>query len=106
MAEKIKLVQGDTRPVLRVTITDETTGAAIPVSAATLKFREAGATTTKVSITGAIIDGPNGVVDFTWTNTALDTAGEFEGEVEFTPSSGGVQTVFDLLKFKVREQFA
>jgi hypothetical protein len=105
MAEKIKLVQGDTRPVLRVTITDDA-GVAIPVSAATLKFREAGASTLKATITGVIIDGPNGVVDFTWTNTALDTAGEFEGEVEFTPSTGGTQTVYDLLKFKVREQFA
>jgi hypothetical protein len=35
----------------------------------------------------------------------LDTAGTFEGEIEITFSSGGVQTVYDLIKLKVRSDF-
>lgn len=107
MSEKILLVQGDTRPILTCTLTDETTGLAINITGATvvLRFRESGSTTTKATITGAVTNGANGVVEFTWPVGALDTAGEFEGEVEVTFANGGVQTIYDRLKFKVREQF-
>lgn len=107
MADKILLVQGDTRPILTCTLTDETTGLAINITGATvlLKFREAGSTTVKSTITGAVTNGATGTVEFTWPNAALDTAGEFEGEVEITFASGGIQTVYDKIKFKVREQF-
>ena len=36
----------------------------------------------------------------TWT-----AAGTYEGEIEFTKSNGGVQTVHDLVKFVVRDDF-
>ena len=47
MADKIKLVQGDTRPALVVTLTDEVTGLPINITGATprLKFRKAAAAT-------------------------------------------------------------
>jgi hypothetical protein len=32
-------------------------------------------------------------------------AGEYEGEVEITFADGQIQTVYDVLKFKVREDF-
>jgi hypothetical protein len=35
----------------------------------------------------------------------LDAAGTFEGELEITISSGGIQTVYDLVKLKVRSDF-
>ena len=125
MSEKIKLVQGDTKPNILVSITDETTGLAIDVSFATTKMRlrAAGSTVVKevipgTPITGIVladgtvstvapynVAGAGGRVSFTWTATALDTAGDFEGEVEVTFSDTTVQTVYELLKFKVRPQF-
>ena len=49
----------------------------------------------------------NGVVVFPMTATAMSgEAGDYEGEIQVTfASSGGVQTVYDLLKFKMREDF-
>jgi hypothetical protein len=35
----------------------------------------------------------------------LDTAGTFEAEIEITFASGGIQTVNDLIKLKVRSDF-
>lgn len=110
MAEKIKLVQGDTRPALIITLTDETTGNPIGISGSTpvLKFRAVGSTTVLSTITGVVTDGVNGVVAFYWVSqpTSLDVeAGDYEGEIEITFADGQKQTVYDLLKFKVREDF-
>ena len=125
MTEKIKLVQGDTKPTLVITITDETTGLPISISNAIprLKMRELGSTTLKTTLTGTPVPGllnADGTVDtsgayatpgaggrcaFAWTQQALDKAGDFEGEIEVTFADGTIQTVFGLLKFKIREQF-
>ena len=110
MADKIKLVQGDTRPALVCTITDENTGIAVSLTGATvrLKFRAVGADTLTSTITGSVTDGANGVVAFYWASqpTALSgEAGDYEGEIEITFADGQVQTVYDLLKFKLREDF-
>jgi hypothetical protein len=109
MTEKIRLVQGDTRPQLQCTLTDEITGAIINITGATcvLKFRASGATTLLDTLTGTVTDGAGGVVVFQWNSTTLDVpAGDYEGEIEVTfPSGGGIQTVYDLLKFKLREDF-
>lgn len=78
MAEKIRLVQGDTRPSLVTTLTDSTTGAAINITGATvrLKFRAAGATTLQATIVGTVTNGAGGVVVFDWADepTSLDGA--------------------------------
>jgi hypothetical protein len=110
MAEKIRLVQGDTRPNLVTTLTDSTTGAVINITGATvrLKFRAVGATTLKSTLTGTVTDGANGVVVFYWSDdpTSLDgDPGDYEGEIEITFSDTTVQTVYDLLKFKLRQDF-
>lgn len=108
-SERIKLVQGDTRPILVVTLTDETSGDPINVSSATvrLKFREAGQTGLTATIVGAVTDGNNGVVAFSWSTapTSLSEDGNYEGEIEITFSDSTIQTVYDLLKFKVRPEF-
>lgn len=110
MAEKIKLVQGDTRPALVCTITDDTTGDPMNIGGATvvLKFRAAGATTLTATVTGFVTDGVNGVCVF-YPATAPDMLqgepGDYEGEIEITFADGQIQTVYDLLKFKVREDF-
>jgi hypothetical protein len=110
MAEKIRLVQGDTRPNLVTTLADSTTGAVINITGATvrLKFRAVGATTLKSTLTGTVTDGANGVVVFYWSDdpTSLDgDPGDYEGEIEITFADTTVQTVYDLLKFKLRQDF-
>jgi hypothetical protein len=110
MAEKIRLVQGDTRPSLVTTLTDSTTGAAINITGATvrLKFRAAGATTLQATIVGTVTDGAAGTVVFDWSDepTSLDgDPGDYEGEIEITFADSTIQTVYDLLKFKLRQDF-
>jgi hypothetical protein len=109
MAEKIKLVQGDVnRPQIQATLTDENTGAVVDITGGTvvLKFRQAGATTLQATISGVITDGPNGVCVFAMPASALSgDPGTYEGEIQVTFSNNDVQTVYDLLKFQIREDF-
>ncbi len=110
MAEKIKLVQGDTKPALVCNITDETTGAPIVLTGATvrLKFRAAGATELTATVVGSITNGAAGQVAFYPASAPAmlqGEAGDYEGEIEITFADNTVQTVYDLLKFKVREDF-
>lgn len=110
MTDKIKLVQGDTKPTLVCTLTDEVTGDPIVITGATvrLKFRQVGSTTLTATIIGAVTNGAEGIVAFYWTTvpTALDgPPGEYEGEIEITFADGSIQTVYDLLKFKLRSEF-
>lgn len=126
MAEKIKLVQGDTKPALVVSLTDETSGAAIDVSNATtrLKFRAVGDSTVLTTLVAAKlggylqpdgtiistppydIPGKGGRVQFNWTPGSLDVEpGDYEGEIEITYDDNTIQTVYDVLKFKVRQEF-
>jgi hypothetical protein len=110
MSEKIKLVQGDTRPALVCNITDESTGAAINVTGCTavLKFRAMGSPTLQATVPGSITDGANGQITFYPASEPAmlqGTAGEYEGEIEITFTDGQIQTVYDPLKFRVREDF-
>lgn len=127
MAEKIKLVQGDSRPQIKATLTDDTTGAAIDLSGSTvrLRMRAVGSTTVLATVLGTLVaglenadgtitatapydvPGVGGRVVFIWGPTDLNIdAGDYEGEIEVTFQDGSKQTVYDLLKFKVREDFA
>lgn len=110
MSEKIKLVQGDTRPALVCNITDDTTGLAVNISGATvvMKFRATGSTTLQASVPGTITDGPNGQVTFypaSAPEMLQGEAGDYEGEIEITFSDSQIQTVYDVLKFRLREDF-
>ena len=120
-SETINLVKGDTLPELSLTIrdsntaatgktldeNDSTTWAPINISGASvkLKLREIGSTTVKSTLTCSVTDGGNGKVATDFPAPTLDTAGTFEGEIEITYSNGGIQTVFDLIKFKIRSDF-
>ena len=110
MSEKIKLVQGDTRPALVCNITDNTTGTAVNITGATvvLKFRAAGATTLQATVPGTVTSGTSGQVTFypSMAPAMLEgEAGDYEGEIEITFADGQVQTVYDPIKFRVREDF-
>jgi hypothetical protein len=92
------------------TITDDTTGAAINVTGATvrLKFRVSGSETLTATVVGSVTDGPNGQVAFypaTAPEMLAGEPGDYEGEIEITFSDSQIQTVYDLLKFKIRQDF-
>ena len=109
MAEKIKLVQGDTRPQVKVTVLDDNTDTAIDIrnSSLVMRFRAVGSTTVLDTLNGIILDGINGIAAFAWNPTTLNVdAGDYEGEIEITFSDNTRQTVYDVIKFKVREDFA
>jgi hypothetical protein len=129
MAEKIKLVQGDTRPQLKYVVSDETTGQIVDLTGATvlLKFRAAGSKTVLFTLTGYLqsgIEDENGVVSqysvgetyavpgsggrvafqFGAGNLNIDP-GQYEGELEVTFNDSSIQTVYSVTKFQVRAQF-
>lgn len=120
--DTIYLVQGDSLPEIRLTLRDsntaaagltldeddETTWAPLDLASATVlvKMRELGGTTLLHTIACGIVgDGSTGEVIFQFNNDELVTAGMFEGEIEVTYQGGSIQTVYDKLKFSVREQF-
>jgi hypothetical protein len=120
-SETINLVQGDTLPQLQLTIRDQNAAApgqtldpenpatweVINLTGATvrLKIREIGETVLKDTVTGTVTDGLNGKVVFIFNASTLDTSGLFEAEIEVTTQGGGIQTVYDLIRLQVREQF-
>jgi len=120
--DTIQLVKGDTLPELNLTLRDSNTAAAgktldaddvstwAPIdltdTTVALKFRALGSATLKSTIPMAIHSPyTDGKVFMQWPVGVLDTAGTFTGEVEVTYSGGGIQTVFDQLKFKVRGDY-
>jgi hypothetical protein len=110
MVDKIKLVQGDTRPALVCTLTDESTNLAINIGGATprLKFRALGAATLTATVIGTVTDGANGICVFfpaSAPEMLSGTSGDYEGEIEITFDNGEIQTIYDILRFKVREEF-
>lgn len=120
-SETIYLVQGDTLPQMKVTIRDKNTAAAgktldpddpatwsiVDLTGCTvrMRIRELGSTTVKETLTATIPAPTLGQAIFTFDSDTLDTAGTFEAEVEYEVSGGGTQSVFDLIKLQVREQF-
>ena len=59
----------------------------------------------KSTMTCTLTNAASGEVATNFPAGTLDTAGVFEGELEITFSDGGVQTVYDLIKIKVRSDF-
>ncbi len=105
-----KLVQGDTAPQLRLALSNTQTGVATDLTGATvtLHFRASGSTTLLFS-RPAIIVAPatNGIAIVAWGIGDLDRdAGEYEGEVEVVLGTGERETIYDILQFELREDFA
>jgi hypothetical protein len=121
-SETLYLVQGDTLPQLKVTVRDRnlaaagkvldpedpTTWALVNLTGGTvrLRVREIGGSTVKSTLVGTNTNAVGGEVVFVFDATTLDTSGVFEGEIEYTEAGGGKQTVYDLIKLQIREQFA
>lgn len=110
MVDTIRLVQGDSKPEITLTLTDESTGIPLDLSAATtivrIRFRAAGSTTLLSTIVCTKTNAANGIVSFDFSGGALTTAtaGIYEGEIEID-YNGLTHTVYDLLKFRVRDDF-
>lgn len=121
--ETINLVAGDTKPELNFTLRDSNTAASgktldpddpstwapIDLTDSTVKvrFRKLGdSTVLDTMICGKHAPYSDGRVSMQWNPTTLEVpAGTYEGEIEITDSTDGVMTIFDKLKFKVRDDF-
>ena len=123
--ETINLVQGDTKPQINFTIRDSSTAVVTdPVTvldkddpstwkiinitgySIELKFKEMSSAAVLSTINLGITSAAAGTCYLNWPADSLDVpAGIYEGELQLTDGSGKVQTVYDKLKFKVREQF-
>lgn len=126
MSAKIKLVQGDTRPQIKVVISDDTTGELVNVNGAQirLKYRASGTDAVLATMNGVALPGrelEDGTIDTTAPynlagvggRVAFQLAaaatnqdpGQYEGEIEVTFADGTIQTVYAPLKFTLRAQF-
>lgn len=109
MASRINLVQGDTLPYINISLT-KSDGTILDVSDPSVSvqvlFRAAGSTTTLSTITCTKADGGStGQVRFNFDNGVLNVdPGAYEGEVVVNFGGGETQTIYDLLKFYVRQR--
>lgn len=121
-SDTINLVVGDTLPEVTVTLRDSnkaasgktldendpTTWDPIDLTGATvrMRIRKVGSTTVSSTLTMTIVGAAtDGKAATNFPAGTLNEAGLFEAEVEITYSSGAKQTVNDLLKLKVRDDF-
>lgn len=129
MATKIPLVQGDRSPSIFFSVKNRS-GVVVNLVGATvvLHFRAVGSPTVKETLTCSLIpgldvdDGFGGIevnldapydvpgfggrVQMDWNEFTLDTAGEFEGELEVTFPNGRNQTAPKFSLYSVRPQIA
>lgn len=112
MADRIKLVQGDTLPWITITLESKVGDdqwVTLNVSDATvrLKFRAAGTTTVLSTIVCQYVtNGADGKVKHNFPAPTLNVEpGLYEGEIEVDFGGGDVQTVYDVQKYVVRKQF-
>ena len=111
MAEPILLVQGDTSPQVKVTLTRKDTGTAEDLTGSTVKlhFRKKATTTLLFSITGQSTpdEATAGTTIFAFSSSQLDlNPGKYEGEIEVTFDSGAKESVYEIVDFVLREDFA
>ena len=111
MATSFNYVQGDTGPQIRLTLTDDDTGSAANLTGAsvTLHFRAAGATSVLFSRALVVSSetASQGIAILQWNTGDLNQdAGVYEGEVEVVKATGLRTTLYDTLRFRIREDFA
>jgi len=121
--DTISLVAGDDKPEINLTLKDSNTAAVsytldpedsdtwalIDISDPTVsvKFRALGSTTLLDTLTCIkVAPYTNGECYILWGTTTLDVAaGTYEGEISLTYANGRIMTLFDRLKFKIRDDF-
>lgn len=106
--ETIKLVRGDNRPYIKLAF--QQNGSALDLSGdsvtVTLRFRSVASEDTAFTVVATKVSGgATGEVTFNFPGDTLDLeAGYYEAEVEID-FDGERQTIYERLKFLVREQF-
>jgi len=105
----IKLVQGDNRPFITVTLSKrdgDPVNLSDPTTSVRIYFRRYGTDTILSTIVcGKLTDGTDGKVIFNFPAPVLDVEpGNYEGEIE-VDFDGEKQTVFTPLRFVIRGQF-
>jgi hypothetical protein len=108
---RIRLVRNDTGPQIQLTLTDDSTGQAVDLAGATatlhLKSVTTGSTVLSRALTIPGSTAAQGVAVVVWGMGDLDRdPGDYDGEVEIVFSTGMRQTVYDVLKFRIRDEFA
>lgn len=108
---RIRLVKNDTGPQIQLTLTDESTGLPINLSGATatlyMKSLATGTVVVSRPLTIPTGTATQGIALVVWGASDLNqTPGDYDGEVEVLFSTGMRQTVYDVLKFRLRDQFA
>lgn len=108
---RIRLVKNDTGPQIQLTLTDDATGAAVNLSGATATLHMKSLTTGTVVLSRALTiptgTASQGLAIVVWGASDLNqTPGDYDGEVEIVFATGMRQTVYDVLKFRLRDQFA
>lgn len=107
----IYLVQGDTGPQIYITVTREDTGDAIDLSggSAKLKVRKKGETSLAFTLNASDVGDHllEGKLYFSLSGGQLETiaAGSYEGEIELTFSDTSVETIYEPVDIKIREDF-
>ena len=110
MGDSIRLVKGNSKPDIVLSLTDDTTGSPIDLSSGTttvsVKFRKKSTTTVLSTINCTKIgDGTAGKVQFDFSGNVLNVdPGMYEGETTIN-FNGSLQTVYDLIEFRVRDNF-
>lgn len=104
------LVQSDTAAAIKGPITSNYTGLPIPLTNETivLKFKARNTTTILFTLTGTgtPTELAEGIVTFSFGNNLVDLpAGFYDGEIEITYQGGSIESVYEVLKFQVREDF-
>jgi len=111
MATLFNYVQGDTGPQIKLTFTDGDTDALMDLTGATvtLHFRAIGSSSVLFSrdlyINPDEADQGEAIIQWNTDDLNVD-AGTYEGEIEVVRASGLRETLFDKLKFRIREDFA
>lgn len=101
----IDMVAGDNLPLVALSLTDQSSGAAIDVSSAVviLQFRVQGTSGGVVIPVTPIATGTDGRVSFSFPGTVSSVpAGIYEGQIVITFLGGAKQTVYDTIKFRIR----
>jgi hypothetical protein len=111
MTTRIKLVQGDTGPQIRLTLTNQVTNLPINLTGATVTLNFRGVDSDEAIFSRPAYINPDtastGVCYIEWAVGDLDVEpGDYEGEIEVVSSTGVRETIYDLLHFRVRGEIA
>jgi hypothetical protein len=111
MTERIRLVRGDTRPQIRLALTNEQTNQPIDLTSATVTLHFRASESNTVLFSRLAFVNPEyalgGVAYIDWEEDDLkQEPGDYEGEIEVVMADGSRETIYDVLRFRLREDFA